>query len=163
MIFAIDAKVNPVDEEKWTGENENVAIMTLTPESPWKSPDIFPVRPDTSEYGYLAGKKMVGCSREELIKRCSRDEIPAIHLVWTSETPRLVPPAEVAFLFDGIRLRSRKRCKAALWSGIANCFIWGMMALLNLNTGGAGGISLLPFLFLGVMPTIQGVQGLRKL
>ena len=62
---------------------------------PWKSQDVFPARPEGSEYGSMTGKKLVQSSREELIRKCAADRVPPVRLVWTPDTPNLVPPAEV--------------------------------------------------------------------
>jgi membrane associated rhomboid family serine protease len=159
----MNASINPVDEKNRPRDDEIGSIMTLTRESPWKSPDIFAVRPDTSEYGYLAGRKMVGCTREELIRKCSRDQVPPIQLVWTPETPRLVPPAEVSFLFDSIRARAHKRYRTVVWTSMINCFIWGGVGFLGFESGRNSVISLIPLLFFGIIPLSQGIRGLRKL
>lgn len=137
--------------------------MTVTRQIPWKSKDVFPARPEGGEYGYMAGKKLVVSSREELIKKCGADQIPPVHLVWTPDTPNLAPPVEVPFLFDTIKLRARKRFRLVIGSGLVNSVIWGTLGFIPVGHSKFSPIALLPALFLGVMPIIQGCHGLWKL
>jgi len=105
-------------------ESSSVAYQQVST-SPWDLADVFPEKPPDHAYGFMAGKKLIGCSCEELIKRCSRDEVPPIHLVWTPDTPRLVPPAEVPFLLEGIKTRAEGRGKRMLIVGLLNLLLWG--------------------------------------
>lgn len=97
--------------------------MQLTRQLPWESPDSFQEKPEGEhEYGYL-GKdgKLYGCeTRGELIKRCSETSLlgnAPVRLVWTPETPRLVAPEEVPFLFEAIKQRERDAAQTNIvWS-----------------------------------------------
>jgi hypothetical protein len=64
---------------------------------PWEKEDAFPEKPVDKDYGYVLHGKFVGCSHEELIRKCSSRELPQIHLVWCPESPRVVPATQVEF------------------------------------------------------------------
>jgi hypothetical protein len=45
------------------------------------SPPSIPVKPFDFEYGYFNGEELIGCSKEQLIKKCKEIGLPAIELV----------------------------------------------------------------------------------
>ena len=142
--------------------------------SPWDLPDIFPVKPPEHPYGIMTGKKMIGCSREELIKRCSRDQVPPIHLVWTPDAPRLVPPAEVLFLLNVIEARAMSRGKRTAIIVLFSLAVLGIGYLLFFGTASppppwtpaeenyATIILLFNVLFAGLLPFGTGSQLIRS-
>ena len=125
--------------------------------APWKVETAFPEKPEGRSYGYCSsGKKLWRCTREELIKKCSREEYPGVKLVWTPETPRLVPPEEVDFLQEPARRRAIYMAKIAIGLGLA----WLVLGVLMLLTGKSKtdtSHQLLLILALGVIPLVQGI------
>ena len=138
---------------------------TDQPPAPWESAEAFPERPAGAEYGYATGPgRLKPCTREELVRRCSRDEVPGIQLVWTPDHPRLVPPEQVPFLFDAVKARAFRRARATAAVALLNSLMWGLLYL----TTRAGGLAqarflLLPLLMLGLLPLAQGLYILWKL
>ena len=72
----------------------------------------------------MIGNKTVACSREELIKHCANRA--SVCLVWTPETERLVPPADVPFLFKAIKSDIRKRHWFMLVMGAIFTLAWAV-------------------------------------
>ena len=131
---------------------------------PWVGTDAFPLCPSAQEYGYMAGKRLKECSRQELIIRCSRVEIPPIHLVWTPDSPRLVPPTEVAFLFHAVKARARHGYRTEIFTAIVNLLALGILPLVTLHAGAAVRRLLVPnCVLMGVLPIAGGVYGLFTL
>ncbi len=132
---------------------------------PWEKEDAFPERPADKDYGYEIRGKFVGCTREELIKKCSSREWPPIHLVWCPESPRVVPATQIDFLFDALQERQRSEMKSAIVIGSINAFVWGTFALL---LGGHDHSAKWTWMLLlatttGAIPVMTGIFGLRKL
>jgi membrane associated rhomboid family serine protease len=98
---------------------------------PWLSPDAFPAAPAVDTFGFARRRRLVTCSRDALIERCGSKEGAA--LVWTPETPRLVPPQEIPFLAEALRshdlINARQNQKDA-WGPL---LLWGT-ALFSANT-----------------------------
>ena len=118
-----------------------------------------------ADYGFKAGWKLHPCSREDLIRRCSRDEVPPIGLVWTPEVPGLVPPEEVQFLQEALRKRAIGRIKLHLFLG---CFFvlgsgGGLLAFRKEGWGKTSAFLLLNLIVLGVLPVVQAFQELRRI
>lgn len=131
---------------------------------PWLHTEAFPLRPASDDYGYMAWKKMKPCTRQELFTHCSRDEVPPVHLVWTPENPRLVPPAEVPFLSEAVKARTKHACRTQIITGTLNGFSFGILPLIAMNAQGAvRRFVILNFLLLGVLPVSSAVIHLRKL
>lgn len=133
---------------------------------PWEKEDAFPEKPADKEYGCVLRGKFVGCSREELIEKCGSRDLPYVHLVWCPESARVVPAAQIEFLFDALQERKRGQLKSAVGVGWFNLFIWGGLGFL------AGGTSSRPFAWTwmmllatttGVIPVVSGIYGLKKL
>src|ERR1017187_1548293 len=132
---------------------------------PWEREDAFPEKPADKDYGYILRGKFVGCSREELIKKCGSRELPQIHLIWCPESLRVVPATQIDFLFDALRERQRSELKSAVVIGSINIFIWGTFALL---LGGHDHSAKWTWMLLlatttGAIPVTTGIFGLRKL
>src|SRR5687767_14537867 len=79
------------------------------PPAPWEAEDAFPIKPVGSDYGYLTGRGPHACTHEDLIARFSRRWRP--RLVWTPESDRLVPPADVASLRPLLHQRQIRRAR----------------------------------------------------
>jgi len=77
-------------------------------ESPWDAGGLLPEPPANEPYGYLEGRSLRPCSRDELAEKCRQSEVSA---VWTPDQPRLLPATEVAFLVPALegRLESATR------------------------------------------------------
>src|SRR5690242_19871667 len=82
---------------------QDVAVPQVQP-PPWLADDVFPPKPPGDDYGYHTGRKLQPCTREQLSARLSDEDHSTPILVWTPETPRLVTPAEVPWLFKDLRL-----------------------------------------------------------
>ncbi len=129
---------------------------------PWASIEIFPESPPQGEYGYLSGKKLQHCSREELIEACSKDLVPAVHLVWTPQSPRLQPPCDIPFLFDALKLRAKRRFRSSLVVGLFGLLTFGFWFLLAYGRKEAP-LFLILALISGVLPVAQSIRNLRSL
>lgn len=124
---------------------------------PWKQETAFPEKPAGQDYGYRSGgKKLWPCTREELIKKCSREDYPSVKLVWTPETPRLVPPLEVDFLHEPSRRREIYNAKMILGLGLIYVVLGTLILLLEKSEKGQSHW-LLIIVALGVIPLAQGI------
>lgn len=130
--------------------------------SPWKREDAFPEKPVDKEYGYLHRRKLVGCSREELIAKCKSREHRQVHLVWHPESPRLVPPIEVEFLFDALKDRRTYELRIAIVIGMLNLVMWLGIALLAKNSSSRSWLYMMAVL-MGLIPLGSGAYGLHQL
>jgi len=123
----------------------------------WEAPDAFPDRPPTGSYGYKQGRKLRRCSQLELVDVCSKDMIPPVRLVWTPDTPYLVPPHEVPFLFDALRSKTHGNSKLNLGVGL----FLAVLLLPRLLSGGE-----LPIKFfdaiIAVVCIVTGIVGLWR-
>ena len=131
---------------------------------PWLTIDAFPMRSQEYEYGYMSGKRLKNCSRQELIIRCRSEQVPAIHLVWTPETPRLVPPTEVEFLLDSVKAKVKHSYRTQLVVAVLNLFSLGILPLMTLD---AKDVTIRRFLILNcvmlvVVPIAGALYGLLK-
>jgi hypothetical protein len=54
-------------------------------------------------YGYCQGKTSHHCSQQVLIEQIQRDTNKNIALVWAPDSPYLLPPEELPWLFDAVR------------------------------------------------------------
>jgi membrane associated rhomboid family serine protease len=131
----------------------------------WEKEDAFPEKPTDQEYGYILRGKFVGCSREELIRRCGSQELPQIHLIWCAGSPRVVPPTQVDFLSDALLQRERGELRTAIVIGSISMLVWGVFPLLlgGLNHTHAWAWMLLLVTATGVIPVVVGVYRLAKL
>ncbi len=96
--------------------------MSNNPNAPWKEVEAFPEKPAAQDFGYILRGKPVGCSREELIRRCGSQDLPAIQLVWHPDAPRVVPATHVLFLLEPLRKRTKRGLQTNLWIGVFNTF-----------------------------------------
>lgn len=129
---------------------------------PWDKAELFSVRPDQPEYGYIVRGVRNACTREELIARCRAPE-PHVDLVWTPEFPRLLPPAEVPWLLEAVRDRTSRNLRYNLKNGLALTVVWSIVALLYLLRGDPLPLLVIVVVMLGVIPTIQPAWGLWRL
>ena len=134
----------------------------MRPAVPWEAHDLFSRSPDAPEYGYVADRQHSGCTREELVARC-RASRPHVDLVWTPETPRLVPPAEVPWLLDAVRQRTRDDLRHNVLNGIGLTVVWSVLALLYAFKGNPLPLLIVLVLMLGVVPLVQPAVGLWRL
>jgi membrane associated rhomboid family serine protease len=136
----------------------------IIPGKPWESPDLFSPRPDAPDYGYVADRQRFGCTPEELVARC-RASRPHVDLVWTPQAPRLVPPAEVPWLLDAVRERTRDDLRHNVLNGVGLVVVWSVLALLSALRGKGYPLPLLIVLvlMLGVVPLVQPAWGLWRL
>jgi membrane associated rhomboid family serine protease len=136
------------------------------PLRPWESEEVFPPKPEGQPYGTYSGRKAKPCGRDDLIALCSADQMSPVHLVWTPDTPRMVPPAEVDFLQAAVRERARKRHRTHLILGLLNTFLGAFFtagAWSATRSWDLLGIVLLNVFLLGVLPVIRNARALRAL
>jgi membrane associated rhomboid family serine protease len=135
---------------------------TPPPRRPWEAPDLFSPRPAESDYGYVADRKRHGCTRDELLARC-RAAKPHVDLVWTPDWPYLLPPAEVPWLLDAVRDRTRAGLRHNLLNGLALTGVWSALALTYAMRGYPVPLLAVLVLLLGVVPTLQPAWALWRL
>jgi membrane associated rhomboid family serine protease len=141
-----------VDDWKKEAVNDN-------PTAPWIREEVFPEKPREHDYGYVLRGKLVGCSREELIARCSSSDQPYIQLVWHPDSLRLIPATHVEFLHEALKERERKALKSNLNIAIFVSVIAAITFALKGNWAWFGILGI----FLGVWPALQSIRGLRAL
>lgn len=157
---------------KWPGL-EDRPPESLTPASqvparpaPWDGADLFPPKPDEGEYGWRSRGRSVACSREELIARCASTGRQYVELVWTPDTPRHVPAAEVPWLLESLRRRAQDDLRhnlridvAMLAVGVA--YVWYTTQLKR----PVAPLYLVVFMLFTIVPTAQdlwALLGLRR-
>jgi membrane associated rhomboid family serine protease len=138
------------------------SVAHAPPRRPWEAPELFSPRSPETEFGYVANRQRFGCTREELIARC-RAARPHVDLVWTPESPRLVPPAEVPWLVDAVRDRTRADLVHNLKNGIGLTAVWGGLAVLQAMKGYPVPLLVVLVLLLGVVPALQPAWALWRL
>lgn len=84
-------------------------------------------------------------------------------LVWTPESARLVPPAEVPWLVDAVRGRVRADLVHNLLNGVGLTAVWSVLALLQALQGYPVPLLVVLVVLLGVVPMLQPAWGLRRL
>jgi hypothetical protein len=138
--------------------------MNPEPVPAWGSPKVFSPKPVGQDYGYLAGGRTRGCSKDELIRLCERDQVPPIHLVWTPETPGLTTPAKISFLSESLKARNHSRVKIRLILSLLHIIFFGALCAAFWNRAGESRWWLLLFsaAFLGVLPFIRAVRQLSS-
>lgn len=137
--------------------------MNLAPPTkPWESPDLFSARPDQPEYGYVANRQRHGCTRDELIHACRLNR-PHVDLVWTPHAPRLVPPAEVPWLLDAVRDRTRRALRYNIKNGLGLTVVWSAIAIVYALGGAPIPLLIVLVVMLGVVPLVQPAWGLWRL
>jgi len=102
---------------------------------PWESEECFPEKPVGQDYGYLERGKFVGCTREQLIARCSGMELPDVELVWHPGSPRLVPVMTVDFLLDSLRIREKAVLRQNMRVAGFNVLVFLVCGLVVLKHG----------------------------
>ena len=134
------------------------------PRAPWDDPELLPQKPEQGEYGWRFHGRSHPCTREELIERCRSTGKQYVELVWTPETPRHVPPADVPWLIEALRDRARDDLRynlridaAVLLLGVA--YIW-----YTLRRGDfVPPVYLAIFLLFAIVPAAQDVWALSRL
>ncbi|EEF61470.1 rhomboid family intramembrane serine protease [Pedosphaera parvula] len=133
--------------------------MSGNPTTPWTIEGAFPEKPFGQDYGYVLKGKLIGCTREELIARCSSADLPYIQLVWHPESARVVPLTHVEFLYAAFQERNKKILKGNLLIGLVGCIVFGILFAFGGNKIWFGII----LVFMGVLPVAQNIRGLRVL
>ena len=129
---------------------------------PWDRAELFSLRPGEPPYGFIVRGSRYGCTREELIARC-RAADPHVDLVWVPEFPRLLPPAEVPWLLDAVRDRTRDNLRYNLKNGFGQLLIWGTLGAIWFLTGTPAPLLAVIVFMLGVLPILQPAVGLWRL
>jgi membrane associated rhomboid family serine protease len=135
---------------------------------PWDAPDIFPPKPGDSDYGWRSRGRSHPCTREELIERCrsSAGGRQFVELVWTPDTPRMVPPAEVSWLVEPLRQRARADLRYNLRID-AGVLALGILYIVYMQTrrppADVPPLYLAVFLLFAIVPAAQDVWALSRL
>jgi membrane associated rhomboid family serine protease len=129
---------------------------------PWDKAELFALRPEQPEYGYVVRGVRHGCTREELVARC-RAARPHVDLVWTPEFPRLIPPAEVPWLLDAVRGRTRENLRYNLKNGLALTLVFSALAAIYFLKGYPLPLLAVIVVMMGVVPTVQPAMGLWRM
>jgi membrane associated rhomboid family serine protease len=133
--------------------------------APWDSSDLFPPKPEQGEYGWRFRGRSQACTRDELIERC-RSSNGEVDLVWTPETPRLVPPAEVPWLLEPLRRRARGdlRHNLRIDAGMLAIFVaYLYYTLWWLRLPSIPPLYLAMFLVFAIVPAAQDIWALARL
>jgi membrane associated rhomboid family serine protease len=134
---------------------------TKTP--PWMEEKIFSTPPTADTYGYCTGEKLITCSRLSLIENLKSDKNKLINLVWTPETPHLIPPEEISWLSDSLHAREKNHFQQALQGDLMNCLVWGALFWQNFNGSSAmRQIMLFNWLAIAIIPAIEHSWGLYQ-
>ena len=109
-------------------------------------------------YGVVAGTKMVALTREKLVRRCRTGKAGA--LVWTPESPALVHPWEVPYLFAALR---KHASEGGLEKVLLSVFLLipSLPALLTDPARAVGGPAAVLLLLAAVM-TWSGTRTMRE-
>lgn len=103
----------------------------------------------------------VGCSPAELIAACRSDR-PVVSFVWVPEFPRLIPPAEVPWLREAVRERTRQALRYNLKNGFARLAVWVALGVIYHLKYPLPLVAVIVFM-LGVVPVLQPAWALWRL
>lgn len=137
---------------------------------PWYAQDLFPPKPTDSEFGWRSNGRSHSCTRDELADQCASSKRGYVELVWTPETERMVPPAEVAWLVPSLRRRAR----ADLWHNLrvdvemlllGVAYLWYAMwwARRHGQAAALPSLYLAMFLIFVIVPSVQDAWALIRL
>lgn len=131
---------------------------------PWEAPDLFPLKPaGAGDYGYVARRRAVACTREQLIDAAARLDVP-VGLVWTPDSPRLVAPEEVPFLFEAVRTREIKESEYSRRTALIHVLMWSALFFFYFfSAHQAPFIFLILLLAFGIVPAFQAITARRRL
>ena len=140
------------------------SIVDRSANPPWMDIATFPVPPLPLSYGYRQDKTSHRCSQQALIEQIQRDTSKKITLVWTPESPHLLPVEEVPWLFEAVRAREHAYLKQARFYAIMNTVLWGMMlALSATRRSGIAQFQLFTLVALGIIPLLEHSWNLYRL
>lgn len=134
---------------------QDVAVPPVQP-PPWLADDAFPPKPLDADYGYQSGRTLRPCTHEQLRAKVADGGMSAPSLVWTPETPRLVPPIEVPSLVDRVRLGRKDDAQQAIQRSLVSAVAWLFLSMFH------GSWGLLLALMLGILPLIQALYARRQ-
>ena len=143
---------------------DSLDAATLPPSGdpmPWERDDLLPEKPANSDYGYFIGKKSHPCTQEELVARCESKDVREVTLVWHPKASRVVPAAEVEFLFESLKKRKLNSQKTSISITIFYIGFWCFM-LLTMGERRQNWYTLLLTVF-GIIPLCENWIALRKL
>lgn len=102
---------------------------------PWESPDLFPLKPPAGPYGILKGRTPQPCTLDELRAKIAAG-FGRLPLIWTPDSPRLIPPVEAPELFDVVKTRLiRKMTFGAVRWGLIGAAIAAGVILTAVHEG----------------------------
>lgn len=134
-----------------------------TPDAPWLREEAFPQKPPDSEYGYIDKRKLVPCTREELIRISGLTGFAHVNLVWHPDAPRIVPAQQTPFLADALKERQRKRLQSASGWGTLAIILYSFDMCIRGKIDDGTYFYLLLILGIGVVPVVQSTYELQKL
>jgi membrane associated rhomboid family serine protease len=106
-----------------------------SPVQPWNDPSSFPVPTLSCAYGYRKGGKDYPASKSSLMDSIETDAERRILLVWTPESPGMVPPEEVSFLESAVAVRNDEHLFAEFKSALVRGVPFYLPAFAGLAAG----------------------------
>ena len=94
----------------------------------WDYRGAIPAKPEGWDYGYVLNDSLFGTTRERLSKFL--EDGGMVSLVWTPETPELVPPEKVPSLLDAFRKNQRRGARNNVLVGAAFIVFTVFLALV---------------------------------
>ncbi len=105
--------------------------MTDSSEVPaWAAPDVYPAKPDTSNYGALSRKgRRTELGSLEALSAHVRSSRESVEAVWTPESDGMVPPAAISELLEPLRRRFVDGAEADASDARRNTLIFSLLLL----------------------------------
>lgn len=138
----------------------------------WQRETLFPEKPSEAPYGYWPLKgQMLGFFSFEELRASFEDEEQPIVALWTPETHRLVPVAEVPELIAEMKKRRLRDAKFTLHSKRTTAFLLGGLLLFSLYQSfrydpfwqsPTLGISSIIFVIFGLIPLYEAWKSMRS-
>lgn len=131
---------------------------------PWNDPANFPKPAASSAYGYRKDASNHPMSPEQLVRDIEKDTKKEIELVWTPESPRLVPAEEVDFLYEAVIARNKYNLRSRSVSTFFRGLLFSAPFTLSLLFGqGFSSYGFLLFIiFLAIPMADLGVEWLYQ-
>lgn len=122
---------------------------------PWMDITVFPIPPLPLTYGYYKDAVSHQCTQAALVEHIQCDSNKKISLVWTPDFPHLLPPEDVPWLFDAVRMREYKHLKRAQSHAIMHMILWGTMVIFASIRGYSTQLPFFMAVALGLFPFIE--------
>jgi membrane associated rhomboid family serine protease len=124
----------------------------------------FRAAPANVPFGFWGRQGPQACASPEVLARAvAGDVAQQIRLVWTPESPYLVPPEQVPYLVKAVAVRKRATLRQRMGRAGMNGLIWGLFAAISLFGGGLSQILLFNLVALSVIPLGESLWELWRL